>query len=539
MTWIRPFTARLAAAFAAAVTLALAPGPLTAQDHVDFLPFAEIVALDEADPERTEVGELIYRGGLAIEPGEEEIGGISGLEWHEGALWAVADNGRWMRIAPDESNAELRDIYGMDMGTLRDPEGDRLKDKEEADAEAIARSQEDGWLVTFEQRHRLWSYRELTGAARDTPLPTTQMIELPEAGAGLETLARSPSGLLLCAEFAVPGKANCLRIDGRGALPFELAAPAPLSEHGGAPTDAACAGDGDGDGLCYVLFRSYRQGYGNRAAIIELSPENETRTLAIFDAPLTRDNFEGLAVRDQFGKRYLYVASDDNFNNCSQTDAADCQHTLLMKFEIKTDEPAPPQVTDAPEPDPQYETVNVVLETTMGDITIALEVERAPITAANFLRYVEEGRFDGTVFYRALSLDREPKPNGLLQGGTQFDPKRILPGIKHEPTTDTGLSHTNGALSMAMLEPGTANGDFSIMLQDQTGLDARPEDPDPVWQNGYAVFGYVTKGMDVVAAIHQSGIDPQKGEGAMKGQLLAEPVEIIRARRVESEPEPQ
>ena len=133
-----------------------------------------------------------------------------------------------------------------------------------------------------------------------------------------------------------------------------------------------------------------------------------------------------------------------------------------------------------------------------------------------------------------MSLDREPKPTGLMQGGTQFDPKRILPGIAQEPTTYTGLSHTNGALSMAMLEPGTANGDFSIMVQDQIGLDARPEDPNPVWQNGYAVFGYVTQGMDVVAAIHQSEIDPDKGEGGMKGQMLAQPVEIVRARRADT-----
>ncbi|MEM6586006.1 MAG: peptidylprolyl isomerase, partial [Pseudomonadota bacterium] len=234
-----------------------------------------------------------------------------------------------------------------------------------------------------------------------------------------------------------------------------------------------------------------------------------------------------------------YLASDDNGkNNCERSPRVPekCQHTLLMKFEIKSDEPPAPQVADAPKPDPQYETTNVVLQTQMGDITIALEVERAPITAANFLRYVEEGRFDGTVFYRSLSMNREPKPNGLLQGGTQFDPKRILPGIEHEPTTLTGLSHTNGAVSMAMGEPGTANGDFSIMLQDQSGLDARPEDPDPIWQNGYAVFGYVTDGMDVVAAIHQSGVDPEKGQPGMKGQMLAKPVEIVRAFKPEPKP---
>jgi len=533
MTW-RPFVSALAAG----LTLVFAPSAVAAQEVKDILPQTEPVALDANDPATTEVGELIYRGGLKIEPGEEEIGGISGLEWHDDALWAVTDDGRWMRIVPDESNGVLRDIYGMDIGALRDPNGKKLKGDALTDAEAIARNPQGGWLVAFEREHRIWGYNDLTNVAQQD-----YSVFDPSAwaeNAGVETLAVVPDMMLLCVESHTPGEANCARMGAQvrnafKATGFELAPPPPVAEHSGASTDAACLDDG----TCYVLFRSYKPGYGNRAAIVELSPENEATTLALFDAPLTVDNFEGLAVRDQFGRRFLYLASDDNFNNCYERDRDGCQDTLMMKFEIKSEEPPAPQVVDAPDPDPQFETTDVVLETSMGDITIALEVERAPITAANFLRYVEEGRFDGTVFYRAMSQDREPKPNGLLQGGTQFDPKRILPGIEHEPTTKTGLSHTNGALSMAMLEPGSANGDFSIMLQDQTGLDARPEDPDPIWQNGYAVFGYVTKGMDVVAAIHQSPTDPNKGEGAMRGQLLADPVTIISARRSGSKEGPE
>ena len=190
---------------------------------------------------------------------------------------------------------------------------------------------------------------------------------------------------------------------------------------------------------------------------------------------------------------------------------------------------APLAAQDAPPP----RTDLVALETTMGTITVRIETERAPVTAANFLRYVDEKRFDGTVFYRAMKLDWEPQPNGLIQGGTQWDPKRILPQIAHEPTTQTGLSHTRGALSMAMGEPGTANGDFSIMVQDQLGLDADPKATDPVWQNGYAVFGYVVEGMDVVEAIHALPPDPDKGEGWMKGQMLAQPVTILKMRRVQ------
>ena len=189
----------------------------------------------------------------------------------------------------------------------------------------------------------------------------------------------------------------------------------------------------------------------------------------------------------------------------------------------------------APLPTPDFETVDIVLDTSMGPITVALETERAPITAGNFLRYVDEGRLDGTVFYRAMPLAWDPQPNGLIQGGTQWDPKRILDPIAHEPTSTTGLSHTRGALSMARFEPGTATGDFSIMLQDQSfGMDARPDAEDPQFRDGYAVFGYVTAGMDVVEAIHAAPVDPAKGEGWMKGQMLADPVEIVKAHRVEA-----
>ena len=182
----------------------------------------------------------------------------------------------------------------------------------------------------------------------------------------------------------------------------------------------------------------------------------------------------------------------------------------------------------------EYATQLVLIETTMGDITVSIETERAPVTAANFLRYVDEDRFDGTHFYRAMHLDWGEPPNGLLQGGTQMNPDRVLDPIAHEPTSQTGLSHTNGALSMARYDPGTSTGDFSIMIKDQTGLDADPTSSDPNLQLGFAVFGYVVDGMDVVQAIHALPPDPEKGEGWMKGQLLAEPVEIVDMRRVEA-----
>lgn len=182
--------------------------------------------------------------------------------------------------------------------------------------------------------------------------------------------------------------------------------------------------------------------------------------------------------------------------------------------------------------DPAPETTTVALETTMGDITIALETQAAPITAGNFLRYIEEDRFDGTAFYRAMQVAWEA-PNGLIQGGTSNDPERTLPPIAHEATSQTGLLHTAGAISMAMGEPGTSTGDFFILLRAMPALDADPDAGEPDRQHGYAAFGYVTGGMDVVHAIHAAPINPELGEGWMRGQMLAEPVMIVDARVVD------
>ncbi len=190
---------------------------------------------------------------------------------------------------------------------------------------------------------------------------------------------------------------------------------------------------------------------------------------------------------------------------------------------------APVHAQDAPP-----RTVQVELQTTEGTILVALEVERAPITAGNFLALVDQHRLDGTVFYRAMVLDWGDQPNGIIQGGTQYDPDRILPPIAHERTSDTGLSHLRGALSMARNEPGSATGDFSIMLQDLTNMDADPANEDPQFHDGYAVFGQVIGGMEVVERIHAAPRDPDKGEGWMKGEMLAMPVVILRAARVEA-----
>lgn len=167
--------------------------------------------------------------------------------------------------------------------------------------------------------------------------------------------------------------------------------------------------------------------------------------------------------------------------------------------------------------------VRVALDTSAGTIVIELD-PRAPITVANFLRYVDEDRLDGTSFYRAMNLGAV---GGLIQGGPSGASDRVLPGIPHEPTSQTGLRHGDGVISMARFAPGTATGDFFIIVGDNLGsLDAGATDP------GFAAFGRVVQGMEVVRAILTSPRSPTAGEGVMVGQMLEPKIEIRDARRL-------
>ncbi len=197
--------------------------------------------------------------------------------------------------------------------------------------------------------------------------------------------------------------------------------------------------------------------------------------------------------------------------------------------------PAPPSPPPPLLPPASIERVALVTE--LGTIELTLDGAHAPISTANFLRYVDAGRFDGITFYRAMHLAWGDQPNGLLQGGLR-DPRQLFAPIAHEPTSQTGLSHKAGALSMARNAPGTATADFSIMLSDLTGLDADPKSADPEAQAGYAVFGAVTAGMDVVRKIWDAPLSQTLGEGVMRGQMLEAPVKVLSARRLPPLPAP-
>ena len=177
-------------------------------------------------------------------------------------------------------------------------------------------------------------------------------------------------------------------------------------------------------------------------------------------------------------------------------------------------------------PAPMEDLVPVAIDTSVGRIVVALDQGRAPVTTANFLHYVDTHRFDGQNFYRAMHLEGG---GGLIQGGITTDARKLFDPIAHEPTTQTGLHNVTGAISMANAGPGTARADFFILLSDMAGLDANGPGGDA---NGFAAFGHVTEGMDVVTKIYESPVSATKGEGPMKGQMLDPTIKILHAERL-------
>jgi peptidyl-prolyl cis-trans isomerase A (cyclophilin A) len=171
----------------------------------------------------------------------------------------------------------------------------------------------------------------------------------------------------------------------------------------------------------------------------------------------------------------------------------------------------------------------VKMTTAKGDIVVEVYPDKAPLTAGLFLRLVKEKRYNKPGFYRVVKVGTPPGPTGgMIQGGETGDHTRGLPPIAHEPTTQTGLRHLDGALSMPRFAPGTARGEFFICIGDLTSLDAQPPQAG-VDTAGFAAFGRVVEGMDVVKAVLEITPSPTAGPEGMKGQILATPLPITFA----------
>ena len=183
-------------------------------------------------------------------------------------------------------------------------------------------------------------------------------------------------------------------------------------------------------------------------------------------------------------------------------------------------------------PAPAAHVARVILETGLGEIEVEVDLARAPVTARNFLRYVEDGRYDGGRFHRTVTPENQPDKRvkiDVIQAGVapgrEKDDRAPIP---LERTRDTGLAHVDGAVSMARDTPDSATSDFFVCVGDQPSLDfGGARNPDG---QGFAAFGRVVRGMQVVREVWRS---------PAKGQALAPPVPILRARLLSPAPVPK
>lgn len=149
--------------------------------------------------------------------------------------------------------------------------------------------------------------------------------------------------------------------------------------------------------------------------------------------------------------------------------------------------------------------INIEIKTEVGSIMAELYPDKAPVTVANFIKYIESHKFDSASFYRTVRMSNQPNNDvkiEVIQGGISLNRSvTSFPAIAHETTNETGILHTDGILSMARVEPGTAKAEFFICIGDQPSLDfGGKRNPDG---QGFAAFGEVTKGMDIVKKIQQ------------------------------------
>ena len=169
----------------------------------------------------------------------------------------------------------------------------------------------------------------------------------------------------------------------------------------------------------------------------------------------------------------------------------------------------------------------VVIKTDRGSIIVELEDRKAPITAANFLRYVDAHAYDDGSFFRAARTVGQPKTGTIV--GKPSPKIHPLSPIAHESTTKTGLRHLNGTISLGRFDPGTATNNFFICVGAQPYLDARPGAPGD--NLGYAAFGRVVQGMPLVAKILSLPTNGATKFADQRGQWLKPPVQIVSMRR--------
>lgn len=327
--------AGLAIGTAAAV---YAAGPPLVRGQVETLAVvAAPVPLDLANPARERIGRLAYRGGLELRSRDRRFGGISALLWEEscGRLLAVTDTGAWIALDPLEEGERLVGIEAAWIAPILDARGRPPAGKAEADAEALARI-EDMVFVWFEQDHRVQRYEGVSACMPDSLGRPATAVDRPAAmrnwprNGGAEAVATHGDSLLVLAEGAPAG-------DGR--MEAFLWSPQDGAERRLShrpPTGFQATGMDEvpGTGGKIILYRRFTPLEGVSAVVAELRADTppaagavlEVTELARLAPPLAVDNMEGVAVRRDGERTFLYLVSDDNFNPL--------QRTYLLKLEI-------------------------------------------------------------------------------------------------------------------------------------------------------------------------------------------------------------
>lgn len=302
------------------------------------------VGLDPTDPARQTAGRLRFLGGLALTSNDARLGGISGLRWlgrsNAGRLLAVTDDGVWLQLALRESDDRLAGIAAATAGQLHGLDGKPLASRRARDAESLTVVEDCTIdtceprlaIVGFEHDHRIWSYQLAadgtpSGPASDTGLFGAWLSRQAENG-GIEALAGSAASFIVAvSEDArdAAGRSEARRLVGGNSsdvltgeeFAFTIAVPPPYK-----PTDADWAEAG-----LILLARDYAPLRGVSAVIGLVDPETgDFAEIAQLKPPLSVDNFEAVAVRQDGARTFLYLASDNNFSAA--------QRTLLLKFEL-------------------------------------------------------------------------------------------------------------------------------------------------------------------------------------------------------------
>lgn len=312
--------ARLLALALALLVGAQAPAPLEVT--------ARPVPLNPEDAAQDRLGRLRFLGGLVLRSGDSRVGGISGMRFlADGRLMAVTDNGDQLFLTLAERGDRLTGVAGLSLARLAGPDGQPVRGKADADAEALELDADGTPVIAFERRHRVMRYPPGGRLPRPLRLPDEAWLASLPPNGGIEAMARAGDMWLFLAEDPPAGRHAGLLVAANradGAFGRPRLDPPP----GFKPTDAAALDDD----LIAILFRRFSAATGVAAAIGIVRIDRDRLTLgpvelvASFAPPLSVDNFEALAVRRMGARTFLYVASDDNFSPL--------QRSLLLKFEL-------------------------------------------------------------------------------------------------------------------------------------------------------------------------------------------------------------